>query len=250
MLLEDNFQDIIRKASSGLKFSSEELSRLTNIPLKELEQLKLYKQPSQQQLNLLAEFLSLDKDKLSNLTFKKYHPQQKQHKDIIKIQQDYNNMKVNNYLLFERNECLIIDSSGSQLIFNEIKKKALKPLAFLLTHPHPDHIADIDKIQSRYRCQIIKEKEDSTIQIGKFEIQILKTPGHHLQHNCFLYKNYCFVGDLLFAGSIGNSNEVPYATHLTTIKKKILSLPESTLLFPGHGPVTSVKEELENNPFF
>ena len=120
-MLEDNFSDIIKKASSGLKLSSQELSSLTSIPLKELEQLKLYKQPSQQQLNLLAESLRLDKDKLANLTFKKYHPQQKQHKDVLKIQQEFSNMKVNSYLLAKNNECLIIDSGGAEAIMNEIR---------------------------------------------------------------------------------------------------------------------------------
>ncbi|HLC62888.1 MAG TPA: MBL fold metallo-hydrolase [Candidatus Nanoarchaeia archaeon] len=250
MILEDNFQDIIKKASFGLKLSSEELAKLTNIPLKELEQLKIYKQPAPSQLKSLADILRLDQEKLSNLTFKKWHPKQQSCKDVIKIQQDFGSCKVNSYLLAKDNECLIIDSGGAQVIMAEIRKKALKPLAVLITHNHPDHVEGLDKLQSRYRCKIYQEKEDSTVSIGKFEIQILKTPGHHENHNCFFYKNYCFVGDLLFAGSIGNPNNVPYQTHLANIKKKILSLPESTLLFPGHGPVTSVKEELLNNPFF
>ena len=249
-MLEDNFSDILRKAQQGLKISSEELSRLTAVSIAELEQLKLYKQPTQQQVNALAEVLRLDKQKLSNIAFSKWHPAQQEHKDVILVQQDFYGNKTNNYLIIQKNECIIIDSAGEQAIFNEVKKRALRPLAILITHNHSDHIAGVAKLQSKYNCPVYQEQEDSAIELGNFKIKILKTPGHSQNHNCFLYKNYCFTGDLIFAGSIGNSNEVPYQTHLSTIKKKILSLPASTLLFPGHGPATSVKEELNNNPFF
>ena len=249
-MLEDNLSDIIKKAQQGLKISSEELSRLTAISIAELEQLKLYKQPTQQQVNSLADFLKLDPKKLSLIAFNKWHPSQKEHKDVIMVQQDFHNNKTNNYLIIQKDECIIIDSAGEQAIFNEVKKRALRPLAILITHNHSDHIAGVAKLQSKYNCPVYQEQEDSAIELGSFKIKILKTPGHSQNHNCFLYKNYCFTGDLIFAGSIGNSNEVPYQTHLSTIKKKILSLPASTLLFPGHGPATSVKEELNNNPFF
>src|SRR3989344_5177211 len=239
MVLEDEFADIIKKASSGLKLSLQELSRITEIPLKELQQLTLYKQPSPQQVELLAEYLHLDAKKLAAIAFRKWHPLQQQHKDVVKLEHPFGSSKVNSYLLVKNNECLIIDAGNAESILQEIRKRNLKPAAIFITHPHTDHVAGISALTKRLRCPVYEEKEDSIVEIAPFTIQILKTPGHHLQHNCFLYNNYCFVGDLLFAGSIGNSSEVPYQTHLATIKKKILSLPESTILFPGHGPVTS-----------
>lgn len=250
MLLEDEFADIIKKASAGLQLSLQELSRVTEIPLKELQQLTLYKQPSPQQVELLAEYLRLDADKLTAIAFRKWHPKQQTHKEVIPLEHPYGSMKVNSYLLIKNSECLIIDAGSGESILQEIRKRNLKPLAIMITHPHADHVAGVSALTARLRCPVYEEKEDSIIEVGPFTIQILKTPGHHQNHNCFLFKNYCFVGDLIFAGSIGNSNDVPYHTHLATIKKKILSLPESTILFPGHGPATSVKEELQHNPFF
>src|SRR3989344_4387494 len=197
MLLEDEFGDIIKKAQAGLNFSSQELARVSTISIKEIEQLKLYKQPTQAQINSLAEYLRLDSKKLSNIAFRKWHPIQKEHKDIIRIQQDFQGSKTNNYLIINNNGCIIIDSTGSEAIFNEIRKRALKPSAVLITHLHNDNTAELDKIQSRYRCKIYQEQEDSEIEIGKFKITVMKTPGHTLNHNCYLYKNYCFTGDLL-----------------------------------------------------
>ncbi|MFO0732254.1 MAG: hypothetical protein U0361_14965 [Nitrospiraceae bacterium] len=61
----------------------------------------------------------------------------------------------------------------------------------------------------------------------------------------------CFVGDTLFAGSIGRSNPAGlYATHLESVRRRVLKLSHETCLFPGHGPATTVREELVHNPFF
>jgi glyoxylase-like metal-dependent hydrolase (beta-lactamase superfamily II) len=60
----------------------------------------------------------------------------------------------------------------------------------------------------------------------------------------------CFVGDTLFAGSIGRSNPAGlYQTHLESVRQHVLTLPADTRLFPGHGPATTVREELLHNPF-
>ena len=60
----------------------------------------------------------------------------------------------------------------------------------------------------------------------------------------------CFVGDTLFAGSIGRSNPFSlYPDHLQSVRERVLQLPNETVLLPGHGPATTVKEEIVNNPF-
>jgi hydroxyacylglutathione hydrolase len=61
----------------------------------------------------------------------------------------------------------------------------------------------------------------------------------------------CFVGDTIFAGSIGRSNPSPlYRTHLESVRRHVLTLPHDCLLLPGHGPGTTVQEELHHNPFY
>ena len=60
----------------------------------------------------------------------------------------------------------------------------------------------------------------------------------------------CFVGDTLFAGSIGRSNPAGlYQTHLDSVRHRVLALAPDTRLFPGHGPATTVHEERLHNPF-
>jgi glyoxylase-like metal-dependent hydrolase (beta-lactamase superfamily II) len=60
-----------------------------------------------------------------------------------------------------------------------------------------------------------------------------------------------FVGDTLFAGSIGRSNPAQlYQTHLESVQRHVMTLPPDCLLMPGHGPGTTVQEELEHNPFY
>ena len=60
-----------------------------------------------------------------------------------------------------------------------------------------------------------------------------------------------FVGDTLFAGSIGRSNPAQlYHTHLESVRRQVMTLPPDCLLLPGHGPGTTVEEELEHNPFY
>jgi glyoxylase-like metal-dependent hydrolase (beta-lactamase superfamily II) len=60
-----------------------------------------------------------------------------------------------------------------------------------------------------------------------------------------------FVGDTLFAGSIGRSNPAQlYHTHLESVHRHVLTMPPDCLLLPGHGPGTTVQEELEYNPFY
>jgi glyoxylase-like metal-dependent hydrolase (beta-lactamase superfamily II) len=80
------------------------------------------------------------------------------------------------------------------------------------------------------------------------------TPGHTPGGICYVTdmqnRSVCFVGDTLFAGSIGRSNpHTLYATHLDSVRRRVLKLPLDSTLFPGHGPATTVREEIDNNPF-
>jgi len=251
-MLEDEFGDIIKKASSGLKISSAELSDKTGVSLEDIKDLISYKLiPSKNQIKIIAEILKLNEEKLTKIVLEKWEPSNKSHPDVIKIEQEIDGSKVNSYIIKDYNEALIIDTGlDAKSILKSLEKNELVPIAILITHNHSDHISGIEGLQEEYICEVYQDNEESMLKLEDFKIKVLKTPGHTFNHNCFLYKNYCFVGDLLFAGSIGGSNEVPYQTHLESIRKKILSLPDSTLLFPGHGPVTSVKEEKNNNPFF
>ncbi|MDQ6732497.1 MAG: MBL fold metallo-hydrolase, partial [Nitrospirota bacterium] len=93
-----------------------------------------------------------------------------------------------------------------------------------------------------------------TMSVGSLTIRFMTTPGHTPGGMCYrIEKNtapICFVGDTLFAGSIGRSNPATlYQTHLTSVRERVLRLPVETALLPGHGPATTVQEEVTHNPF-
>jgi glyoxylase-like metal-dependent hydrolase (beta-lactamase superfamily II) len=83
----------------------------------------------------------------------------------------------------------------------------------------------------------------------------MPTPGHTPGGVCYRLDDpghpICFVGDTLFAGSIGRSNPSRlYQTHLDSVRTRLLTLAPEYRLWPGHGPATTVEEELDHNPFF
>ena len=92
------------------------------------------------------------------------------------------------------------------------------------------------------------------IQVGGLSVRCMATPGHTPGGICYRVEQgtqqICFVGDTLFAGSIGRANPFSlYPAHLDSVRRRVLTLPARTVLFPGHGPATTVSEELSHNPF-
>ncbi len=96
-------------------------------------------------------------------------------------------------------------------------------------------------------------KEGEQLKVGKESLEILFVPGHAPGHLVFYHKpsHQAIVGDTIFRGSIGRT-DLPGGNHqllLTKIKSELLTLPDETVLFPGHGPSTTVAYEKASNPF-
>ncbi len=80
---------------------------------------------------------------------------------------------------------------------------------------------------------------------------MLHTPGHTPGSVCFVTANHAFVGDTLLAGGIGKQTpETDLRRQMMSIGTKLLRLPLSTALYPGHGPASSLERELAQNPVF
>jgi hydroxyacylglutathione hydrolase len=95
--------------------------------------------------------------------------------------------------------------------------------------------------------------EGQEIQVGKEKLRCIFVPGHAPGHLVFHHEasKRCIAGDALFRGSIGRT-DLPGGNHallLEKIKSQLFVLPEDTLIFPGHGPETSIGYEKKNNPF-
>jgi glyoxylase-like metal-dependent hydrolase (beta-lactamase superfamily II) len=196
-------------------------------------------------------------------------------------------LQTNCYLISNSmKECLVIDpgSEGAKLI-QHIQKRGLKPIAILLTHAHFDHIGAVDDIRDHYcipvhihrnekkwlanpamngstafMSQTISARDadfiiaqETKLAIGSFSFQVYETPGHSPGSISFYFEENGIVvsGDALFAGSIGRT-DLPQGDHQQLIKsihQKLLSLPEDTIVLPGHGPDTIIEIEMESNPY-
>ena len=94
-------------------------------------------------------------------------------------------------------------------------------------------------------------KDGDTIEFGDKEVTVLHTPGHTLGGICLLSGKYLISGDTLFKGSIGRTDLEGgnYETIINSIREKLLVLPGDTIVYPGHGPETTIEEEMRNNQF-
>ena len=96
-------------------------------------------------------------------------------------------------------------------------------------------------------------QEGDVVSFGRTQLEVLHVPGHSPGSICFYCRaeNVIFVGDVLFAGSIGRT-DLPrgnYAQLITGIQRKLLVLPDETIVYSGHGPTTTIGNERVNNPY-
>jgi hydroxyacylglutathione hydrolase len=95
--------------------------------------------------------------------------------------------------------------------------------------------------------------DGQVIEVGTLRLEVLYTPGHAPGHVCFYERSAgaVFDGDVLFSGSIGRT-DLPggdYGRLLTSIREKLLTLPDETAVYSGHGPATTIGRERRYNPF-
>lgn len=194
-------------------------------------------------------------------------------------------LETNCYLVYcnENLECAIVDPGAeAQKIFHLITKKSLNPVVLLNTHGHIDHIGANKDIKERFNIPLCihaldksmlenvqqlelsfflgakespspdKYLEDGDmVKLGKSSLQVIHTPGHSPGSVSFLGDGFILSGDTLFYGGVGRA-DLPGGSWdelERSIKNKILTLPDETIVLPGHGPTTSVGQERNLNPF-
>lgn len=185
-------------------------------------------------------------------------------------------------------DCLIIDPGMEPEKFAAvIKEKSLNPVAILNTHGHSDHIAgngfckqhwpdcpliigegDEPKLtdaqlnlSAPFGVELISPSADQTVREGDsidyagIKLEVLETPGHSCGHVVFVWKDaspyVVFGGDVLFNGSIGRTDfpDGSMEQLASAIHGKLFTLPGDTIVLPGHGPATTVEQEIRMNPF-
>jgi hydroxyacylglutathione hydrolase len=268
--LEDTVEDIIGKAQRGLGLDDEALAKQLRISAYELSVAKEVKDAPPEALHQLAAALELDGPALQDIAEGKYTPVVRPPEPgFFMATTRYGDMQVNAYLVWDKETLLaaVFDTGGDATpLVEEIKKRRLRLQDVYLTHTHADHIAELDRL-----CEKVggssgihvpaAEKLDGavpfqpglTFSLGRLHIETRDTSGHSAGGTTYhihgLDAPLAIVGDALFAGSTGGIKS-GYHAALKRIRENILSGQDNTVLAPGHGPLTTVKQEKEHNPFF
>jgi len=183
-------------------------------------------------------------------------------------------------------DCLVVDAGlEAEPLVEFLMVNGLNPLAVILTHGHVDHIAGVQALRGRFPdIKVYIHRLDAEMLTGtkpnlseltggifktgpadnlvsegdiidqaQIKLQVLHTPGH-TAGGISLYceeQGIVFVGDIIFADSIGRTDFAGgnMTELIGSIKQKLLTLPEETILYPGHGPQTTIGREKRYNPF-
>lgn len=184
-------------------------------------------------------------------------------------------------------DCGVFSDNEEEQIEKYLQQENLLPKVQLFTHGHFDHVMGSNRLFQKFHLKAQLHPADTElyqdceqqllrflrltrqvtmapfegcltegheIKFGTHKLQVIHTPGHTPGGVCF----YCaeehilFSGDSLFLHSIGRT-DFPggdFKTLIDGIQHKLFTLPESTIVYPGHGPSTTIKDELESNPYF
>src|SRR3954462_7537702 len=265
--LEDTVSDIIGKAQRGLGISDSQLAEKAGVDLEQVRQLRSGEADAET-LNKVAPILNLSGTALRKLSSGEWKPDDLPAMDgLAQFNTTYGDMTVNAYLAWDpaTREAVAFDTGADcSGMLARIASEQLKLTLILLTHAHPDHVADLGRLRSKtgapvYISELEPEEcakpiaEGKMFEVGSLKIEARLTSGHSPGGITYvltgLSRPVAIVGDSLFAGSMGGGN-VSYQDALGNNREKILTLPDETIVCPGHGPLTTVGKEKRENAFF
>jgi hydroxyacylglutathione hydrolase len=263
--LEDNFADIIGKAQRGLGLSDTQLAEKARVNSQTVRKLRAGEFDELTVLRI-APVLGLAARALCELASWR-PPKMEEIEGLAQFATRYYDTAVNSYLVWDPSsrEAAAVDTGADCAgMLKLATKENLSINLILLTHAHSDHVADLPRLREETGAEVFaperepvpgaeKIGEGKRFRVGKIDIEARLTWGHSPGGMTFvatgLARPVAIVGDSLFAGSMGGGT-VSYKDALRNNLEKILTLPDETIICPGHGPMTSVGEEKKHNPFF
>ena len=185
----------------------------------------------------------------------------------------------------ETKEGMVIDPGAeAKTILKTLQQTTLSISIIVITHAHIDHIGALREVQEKTNARFavheaekgflfstpmrmltslgvspvkspprpdIVLKDGDRIDVGDLHFEVLHTPGHSSGGICLLGHGVVFSGDTLFNSGIGRT-DFPGMSHerlITSIREKLMVLPDETIVYPGHGPATTIGDERRGNPF-
>ena len=165
----------------------------------------------------------------------------------------------------ERNEAVVIDpGDDAPKILGQLKGLTVRWIC--CTHAHPGHISAKEPVKEATQAVTAMHLADATAMLksadryliagdalpfGDFSLEVLPTPGHSPGGLSFKVGNHVFTGDTLLAGKIGRV-DLPGSSPqqmLLSLHGQLLTLPDNTVVYPGHGPNTTIGAERVGNPY-
>jgi hydroxyacylglutathione hydrolase len=276
--LEDNFADIIGKAQRGLRLSDGELAEKSQVNAQTLRKLS-DGEFDELALQRVAPVLGLSARALCELAAGRWQPGKLENLDgLAQFSTSYGGMLVNSYLVWDpgAKDAVAFDTGAEcGQMLRRATQENLRVKLILLTHAHSDHVADLPRLREKTGAHVFAPARETVpgaepveegrhFHLGKFvggtdssrgevDIEARLTSGHSPGGMTYiitgLARPIAVVGDSIFAGSMGGGN-VSYEDAVRNNLEKILTLPDETIICPGHGPMTTVGEEKTHNPFF
>ena len=273
MNLEDNLGDVIRKAAKAATVSHEAAALAAGLSIEELNAVVQTGQPNAKtNYAALAKALKLNASKLEGIA-QGWTPAPKDTsawREFRMITTEGDGMTVNCYLVWDEitREAALFDTGFSaEPVFKILDEEKLQLKHLFITHTHADHIAALEPIRARFPQVTMhtdakaappphKNRRDECVHLGSLRITNRETCGHADDHVIYILGNFPggvpqvgIIGDTIFSGSLA-TGFISWDQLKERVSSQIFSLPAETLLCPGHGPLTTVAEEKEHNPFF
>jgi len=275
MNLEDHLGDIIGKARAMNNVADAVAAKAAGISENELSALEKSGNAAGHAVNLagLAKAAGLDPKKLEAIA-RGWLPSKKDLGIWRELRAfttaDNEGTTVNCYLVWDevtRDAALFDTGLDAGPVLKCISENGLTLRHIFITHSHWDHVEALPKFREAWPKAKVhsgsksapvdqRNKPSEIIHLGGLRVTHRETPGHAEDGVTYIIGNWqedaphvAIVGDTIFAGSMGRGNQ-SWDIARQKVREQILSLPAETLLCPGHGPMTTVAEERENNPFF
>ena len=273
MNLEDHLGDVIRKARAMSNISPAAAAKAAGLTEQELAVLEdsgsSAKKPD---FDELGELIGLNPGKLKSLAGG-WVPAEKDLTTwpvLHQISTSAEGITVNCYLIWDEasREAALFDTGWDATpALKLVDENKLQLRHLFITHSHPDHIAGVSTVREKFpRVKVHSSSKNAPVDqrnrandfvhLGSLRITHRDTPGHAEDGVTYIVGTWpedaphvAIVGDAIFAASMGRGNQ-SWDVAKQKVREQILSLPPETLICPGHGPLTTVAEEKEHNPFF